>query len=95
MLDLVDDDEATEPFQREEGVREPGEILVVLEVEVRDGIPPSGYHLPCERRLADLPGSEDPYDGHEIPVLTTDFSRSDSSARAAATGSLLKNLPSE
>jgi hypothetical protein len=63
MLDLVDDHEATEPFQREEGVREPGEILVVLEVEVRDGIPPSGDHLPCERRLADLPGSEDPDDG--------------------------------
>ena len=57
MLDLVDDYESTEGFQRERGFIQPGQVARILKVEVTDVLSARGQFR-CEGRLPHLPGTE-------------------------------------
>ena len=62
-LDLVDDDEAPERPESEEGIGQPREVFGILEIEEGHGPGTPGHELPCERRLAHLARAQEGDDG--------------------------------
>lgn len=71
MLDLVQDDETLQRAQRQIGLGQPRQVGRVLEVEIGRDIVAPGDQLPCQRRLADLPGA-DQADDREGPEEVLD-----------------------
>ena len=61
-LHLVDDDEAGEGAEREDGVSQESEILRTLQVERRYPGAPVTDELPCQRGLPNLAWAEDRHD---------------------------------
>ena len=59
VMNLVDDDEAAELFERQHRVAEEREVAGQLEIEADGRTPRRARHLPGQRRLSHLPRAEE------------------------------------